>query len=146
MSDEEFERQYVEATKRGEEFLRTAPKAVAARFDTSSGRMIFEMDTGVTFFLPVDLIQGLQTEDVAALNDFELVQQGTQIHWNTLDAQFYVGGLMNGEFGTRRWMSSLQEHLAAIGRKGGRARTPAKRAASAENGKKGGRPRVKQTA
>jgi hypothetical protein len=31
------------------------------------------------------------------------------------------------------------------GRKGGQARTPAKRAASRENGKKGGRPRLSKT-
>ena len=146
MSDEEFERQYVEAGKRGEEFMRTAPKAVSARFDPSSRRMFFEMDTGVTFFVPVDLIQGLQTDDIGALNDFELVLKGTQIHWNTLDAQFYVGGLLNGEFGTRKWMNSLHEHLSAIGRKGGSSTSEAKRAASVKNGKKGGRPRVVKTA
>lgn len=146
VSDEEFERQYLEATARGEEYLRTAPKAVSASFDGPTRRMLFEMDTGVTFFIPVDLIQGLQTQDVDALKDFELVLRGTEIHWNTLDAQFYVGGLMNGEFGTRKWMSNLREHLSKIGRKGGQARTPAKRAASAENGKKGGRPRTIKTA
>ncbi|MGI8409804.1 MAG: hypothetical protein ACR2M8_08005 [Pyrinomonadaceae bacterium] len=43
-------------------------------------------------------------------------------------------------------MSSLKEHLSEIGRKGGSARSIAKRISSAENGKKGGRPRTKRTA
>lgn len=146
MSEDEFEKQYVESGSRGEEFLHTAPKAVSARFDIPSRRMFFEMDTGVTFFIPVDLVQGLQTDDIAALQAFELVQDGVQIHWDSLDAQFYVGGLLNGEFGTRKWMSNLSEHLSAIGKKGGSSRSPAKRAASAENGKKGGRPRATKTA
>jgi hypothetical protein len=141
MSDMEFEKQFDESGKLGEEFLRTAPKAVSARFDAPTRRVFFEMDTGVTFFIPVDLIQGLQTDDIEALEDFELVQHGVQIHWNTLDAQFYVGSLLNGEFGTQKWMSNLSEHLSVIGKKGGSSRSPAKRAASAENGKKGGRPR-----
>lgn len=37
---------------------------------------------------------------------------------------------------------SLEAHLSNLGRKGGSAKTPAKRAASAANGAKGGRPRV----
>lgn len=141
MSDEEFERQYAEGLKSGKEFLETAPKAISARFDETSKRMFFEMDTGVGFSVPVALIQGLQTNEIEALNDFELLFQGTEIHWNTLDVQFYVGSLLNGRFGTQKWMSSLQQHLSDIGRKGGKAKTLAKRTASIANGKKGGRPK-----
>lgn len=38
---------------------------------------------------------------------------------------------------------SVSRYMAEIGRKGGRRKTDAKAAASAENGKKGGRPRAK---
>ncbi len=38
-------------------------------------------------------------------------------------------------------MDNLNEHLSAIGKKGGSSRSLAKRKASAENGKKGGRPK-----
>lgn len=146
LDDPEFERQYLEATRRGKEEMERLPKAVSAKFDARTRRMILEMDTGVTFLVPVDLIQGLQTDNLKALSDFQLMARGTQIHWDTLDAQFYVGGLLKGHFGTQKWMSGLREHLAEIGRKGGRAKTSAKRAASAENGKKGGRPRTRRTA
>jgi general stress protein YciG len=35
----------------------------------------------------------------------------------------------------------VQQYLSEIGKKGGEAKTPAKKRASRENGKKGGRPR-----
>jgi len=42
----------------------------------------------------------------------------------------------------RPWVRS-NPHAVALGRKGGKAKSPAKAAASRENGKKGGRPRKK---
>jgi len=38
-------------------------------------------------------------------------------------------------------MNDLKEHLSEAGKKGGASRSEAKRTASAENGRKGGRPR-----
>lgn len=146
MTEEEFERQYVEATRRGELWLRDAVKAVAARYDDTSRRVVLDLQNGLTLLVPVDVVQGLHGASDTALRDFSLILEGTEIHWNELEAQFYVGGLLNGEFGTTKWMSNLSKHLSAIGRKGGQSRTPAKQAASAANGKKGGRPRVRKLA
>ena len=78
--------------------------------------MTLEMKNGVTLFVPIRLIQGLQTEDEKALSDFDLVMNGSQIHWHALDVQFYVEDLLKGVFGTPKWMNSLNEHLAKIGR------------------------------
>lgn len=146
MSDEEFERQYIEATRHGQEELKKLPKAAAAKYDKRSRRIVLDLENGVTALVPVDLVQGLQGGNDRQLGDFSLMFQGTEIFWESLDVQFFVGDLLSGVFGTKRWMAGLKEHLAEIGRKGGRARTPAKRAASAENGKKGGRPQKVRTA
>lgn len=146
MSDEEFEKMYVEATRRGEEKMARLPKAKSAAVDAKTRRLVLEMESGVTLLVPLDLVQGLQTDDAKALKDFELVLNGTQNHWETLDVQFYVESFLLGVFGTKRWMAGLREHLAEIGRKGGSSRSSAKRQASAENGKKGGRPRKLRTA
>lgn len=146
MADPEFQRQVAEADRRGREERERLPKAASARFDAKSKRIVLELVSGVTLMVPTDLIQGLETEDKKALSDFKLVAHGTQIHWATLDAQFYVDSLLQGVFGTAKWMSGLKEHLAEIGRKGGRSTSAAKKAASAENGKKGGRPRRMKSA
>lgn len=146
MNDPEFQRQVAEANKRGREELRRLPKASSARFDEKSKRIVLDLVNGVTLMVPTDLIQGLQTADLNALSDFKLVARGTQIHWGTLDVQFYVESLLHGVFGTARWMEGLKRHLSEIGRKGGSSKSAAKRTASVENGKKGGRPRVGKTA
>ncbi len=146
MSDEEFERQYREATAYGKQRLKELPKASSARYDAEARRLVLEMESGVTLLVPVDIVQGLQTSNTSALSDFDLMIHGTEIHWNELDVEFYIEDFIRGIFGTRKWMDGLRSHLSAIGRKGGRAKTPAKRAASARNGKQGGRPRLERIA
>jgi len=140
MTGDEFERQHQEATKRGAEKLERLPKAASARYDKKSKRMVLEMQNGVTLFVPIHLIEGLQNADEQALSDFDLVMKGSQIHWHSLDVQFYIEDLLKGVFGTPKWMKSLDEHLAEIGRKGGSQKSDAKTNSSRENGKKGGRP------
>lgn len=134
-----FDSQYRAAVILGENHLASMPKAASAKYDQNSEKMIFELENGVTLFVPVELIEGLQTNDKAAVGDFDLVMSGSQIHWGTLDVQFYVEDLLKGVFGTPKWMSSINEHFSANGRKGGSSRTTAKIAPSRENGKKGGR-------
>jgi len=56
-----------------------------------------------------------------------------------LDADFYVPALIEGAFGSCRWM----QH---IGELGGSARSAAKAKASRENGTRGGRPKDKEAA
>ncbi|MBA2606403.1 MAG: DUF2442 domain-containing protein [Acidobacteriota bacterium] len=146
VDESDLERQHLEAVKRGRETLEALPKAASAKYDKKSKRLILHLKTGTTLLVPINLIQGLQTEDDQALSDFDLMLEGSQIHWHKLDAQFYIKSLLEGIFGTRKWMDDLNEHLSAIGRKGGASRSDAKRRASAENGRKGGRPRKKQIA
>jgi len=108
MSDEEFERQYAEARKRGEERLRTEPRARSAYYDPATKRLIVELLNGCVFICPTDLLQGLRGASAEDLADFELMPRGFDLHWKKLDAQFTVAGLLNGLFGTRAWMVELE--------------------------------------
>lgn len=140
MSEAEFGKQFQSASKRGRERLAELPKAAAARYDKASNRMVFEMQNGVTLLVPTSLIQGLQDADDDELMDFQLVGEGSQIHWDKADVQFYIEDLIKGAFGTPKWMKSLQEQLSEIGRKGGSATSKRKSVSSRANGAKGGRP------
>lgn len=144
--EEEFERQFKAATTHGTAHLAALPKADSAKYDKKSRRLILEMKNGTTLLIPVNLIQGLQTGDDTTLSDFDLMLEGSQIHWRALDVQFYVKSLLEGVFGTSKWMNDIKEHLSNAGKKGGASRSQAKRTASAENGRKGGRPRKIQVA
>lgn len=119
------------ATARGRERLASEPRAVAARYDAGADVIIVDLANGATFAFPPRLAQGLSDATPAQLAEVELLGAGFGLHWETLDADFTISGLLNGVFGTARWMAS----------RAGRTRSPAKADAARANGAKGGRPR-----
>ncbi|MFM9902973.1 MAG: DUF2442 domain-containing protein [Pyrinomonadaceae bacterium] len=141
MDELEFERQFAEATARGEASLATLPKADSASYDSANAEVVIKLRNGAKLVIPTKLIQGLQTEDESALGDIELFLDGTEIHWPTLDVQMYVKSLINGVFGTPRWIEQLKQHYSTIGAKGGSIKSARKSESSRANGRKGGRPR-----
>jgi hypothetical protein len=119
------------AIARGEERMRTDPRAVLARYDRKANRIVVELTSGATFAFPPALVQGLCDATPAQLGEIEVSPAGFGLHWPQLDEDYSVKGLMNGVFGTAKWMAA----------RAGRATSPAKAAAARANGKKGGRPR-----
>ncbi|QMW21862.1 DUF2442 domain-containing protein [Sandaracinobacteroides saxicola] len=107
------------------------PRAQCARYDEGSDRVIVDLTNGATFAFPPALVQGLAGANVAELADVTVAGGGFGLHWAALDVDYSVPGLVNGVFGTARWMAA----------RAGRATSAAKAAASRANGMKGGRPR-----
>ncbi len=127
--------EYVQATERGKRMLADPKGAVSARYDRRSGRIIIRLRSNVEVsFSPKDA-QGLEHATPAQLRDIEVSPLGDGLHWPKLDADLYVPALLEGIMGSRKWMA------ARLGQAGGRATTPAKKAASRANGRLGGRPR-----
>lgn len=118
------------ADQAGRQFERDNPKAAAARYDAASGRLVVEFQNGASFMVPARQLQDLEDASDADLAAVEL-HHDHFLRWSKLDVDFTIPGLMAGLFGTARYMAQ----------KAGQARSPAKAAASRENGKKGGRPR-----
>jgi hypothetical protein len=96
--------------------------------------VIIELKNGASFSFPPDLVEGLGNATPEVLQDLWMPESGDSIHWEQLDVSFSIPGLLAGIFGTKRWMSEL-------GKAGGQVTSIAKARSSAENGKKGGRPR-----
>ncbi len=115
--------------------MAAGPRAVEARYDRASARVIVCLDSGVELTFPPGLAEGLGNGSPAELSEIEISRTGLGLHWPSLDADVYLPGLLNGVFGSPRWMAGL------MGRIGGRARTAAKAAAARTNGQRGGRPR-----
>ena len=107
------------------------PRAAGVRYDRDSGRVIVELTNGCTFAFPPGLAEGLEGATDEQLSQAEILGAGSGLHWEALDVDLSIPGLLAGLFGTR----------AAMARQAGRASSPAKAAAARANGAKGGRPR-----
>ena len=130
ITDREFE----QANARGQAAW-GAGHAVSARYDHPSERLVVDIHTGVQLAVPVALIQGLAGASPDDLTLVEIEAGGLGLHWPKLDADVYVPGLLQGVYGSKKWM------VREMGATGGRSRSSAKAAAARNNGRKGGRPR-----
>lgn len=108
------------------------PVPVSVQFDRASGRIIVEFTNGASFMVPAQRLEGLEQATAEQLAEVELLGE-TGLHWESLDIDYTISGLMNGVFGTKAFMEAQ--------RRGGQSRSAAKIAASQANGAKGGRPR-----
>lgn len=119
------------AVERGRAAQLTEPRAQSCRYDRASGRIVVELTNGCIFAFPARLAEGLEDASDENLAQVEVQGSGYGLHWEALDADLSVPGLLAGLFGTRAYMA----------RQAGRATSPAKAAAARSNGLKGGRPR-----
>ena len=109
----------------------TEPRAVHAHYDAERETIFVQLRSGCWFGFPtgaVPELAGASPEDLAAV---EVEQRGEGLHWEALDADVSVPGIifdtLNAPAWWARWIAS---------------RTTEKKAAAArENGRKGGRPR-----
>jgi Protein of unknown function (DUF2442) len=119
------------ATESGRICRSLEPRAAAARYDRETGRVIVDLTNGCTFAFPPALAQGLEQANAAQLAQVEILGAGYGLHWEDLDTDLSIPGLLAGIFGTRAYMA----------RRAGQVSSPAKAAAARRNGAKGGRPR-----
>lgn len=92
------------ATERGRQAFATVPRAKVARYDRMLDRIVVELTNGCTFAFPPRLAQGLEQATPEQLAEVEILGQGFGLHWEALDADLTVEGLMAGRFGSEAYM------------------------------------------
>lgn len=110
MTDEEYEA----ACKRGRVAFETEPHAERARYDRQSGLLILELYNGSSFSVPARDLQGLANASDDVLETVTVLGFGSGVHWESIDADFSVGGLLAGRFGTAAYMAPRRTRLRAI--------------------------------
>lgn len=126
------------ALKAGSDAQETEPRAIGARYDKKSERIIVDLKTGISFMFPTELAEGLSDATDEELAPVKVIGEGFALYWESLDVVLSVPDLLIGVFGTKNWMSKI---YSEIGRKGGKRTSPSKAKASRENGRLGGRPK-----
>jgi hypothetical protein len=123
------------ATKRAERRRTGEPTAVAARYDPERDRVVVELSSGYEVAFPPRRAQGLEKAKSSDLDVIEISPSGFGLHFPKLDADVWLPALLDGVFGSRKWIA------ARLGARGGKAKSKAKARAARADGKLGGRPR-----
>ncbi|MDQ2924534.1 MAG: DUF2442 domain-containing protein [Acidobacteriota bacterium] len=106
-----------------------------AHYDPKLHKVILFLSNDAWFAFNPDNAQGLEGATTAQLKKIEITPSTFSIRFPLLDAFFDVTALLQGNFGTRKWMA------ARLGAAGGASRSKAKVTAARANGTLGGRPR-----
>lgn len=109
-------------------------RAVSASYDRRTGRVMVELTSGFVFGFPADAVPELVKAKPVILAAVEVSPGGSGLHWEALDVDLSVAGLLLSAVGQ-------SDKVRELARLAGTATSPAKAAAARANGAKGGRPR-----
>ncbi|OKH37623.1 hypothetical protein NIES2119_13035 [[Phormidium ambiguum] IAM M-71] len=134
LTDEKIDAQIAKAKDAWIQASLVEPRAKSVVYNQSEDKIVITLTNGDYFGLSPKLIEGLGEASPKELENVHLSGGGDSVHWEDLDVDYSIPGLVSGILGTKTWMAEL-------GRKGGKKTSLTKAVAARENGKKGGRPR-----
>ena len=111
INDRDFEAQLERARRAAELNALMEPRAVSAEYDAAGQRIVVELRSGAVFSFPVRIAQGIAGGSAAELAEVEVTPAGDGLHWEGLDADLSVAGLLAGRFGSEAWMAGLWASL-----------------------------------
>lgn len=126
----DFERQNEAAIREAREADRIEPRAHVVRYDAQQGLILVELRSGFVFGFPPERVSGIADADAAQLAQIRISPSGDGLHWDDLDVQLSLTGLMADALSLREWAPRIM----------GQTRSEAKTRAARKNGLKGGRP------
>jgi hypothetical protein len=134
LTDAEILAQIPAARARAARARHAGLRTLAAAYDAGSRRLMLELSNGFLLGVPVAALPDLADATPAQLAAVTVSPEGAAIHFDALDADYSVAGLVISTLGA-------DEARRELARMAGRVTSRAKAAAARENGAKGGRPR-----
>ena len=134
--EKELRENFARASRAGKHAAKTEARASTVEYRSKEHALRIELTNGAAVTLPVRLIPNLRRASPQDIRAVEILGRGGGLHWESLDVDLSVPGLLSSVFAGPEW-------LAELGRIGGRKSSPAKTAAARRNGRKGGRPRIR---
>ena len=121
------------AVLRARETDRIEPRAESATYDPKRDLVLVGLRGGFAFAFPPRAVEGLQGATAKELSQIRISPGCDGLHWDDLDVDVSVTGLMIRALNLREWAPRIM----------GQIRSEAKARAARHNGRKGGRPRRK---
>ena len=134
--EKELRSNFARASRAGIRAAKTEARASTVAYRSMEHALRIELTNGAAITLPVELIPSLRRAAPQDIRAVEILGRGGGLHWESLDLDLSVPGLLSSVFAGPEW-------LAELGRVGGRKSSAAKAAAARRNGRKGGRPRIR---
>ena len=107
IEEEELDRQHVQAKRRGNQQRKTEAQAQSVQDNRQINELVVKLKSGITFLLPVPLLQDLAEATPEEIAQVQLGPRGASLYWENLDVHFGLTELIGGTFGTRMWMAQL---------------------------------------
>jgi hypothetical protein len=82
------------------------PRALSAEYNADSDVVVLHIDDGSQLSIPRKQLQGLENATEAQISQIEIFA-GLDIAWPQLDLDHYLPALLQGIYGSDKWMSSL---------------------------------------
>ncbi|MGO8953461.1 MAG: DUF2442 domain-containing protein [Rhodomicrobium sp.] len=101
------EAEFARANRRMARRRAIEPYAVAAEYDPSRRMIVVGLNNGTEVRFPADKLQGLPGATAEELADIEISPAGFDLHFPKLDADFSLPALLDGVFGSRKWMAEV---------------------------------------
>jgi hypothetical protein len=88
------------------------PMAVSASYDRALDIIVLRLNNGRRLAIPREELQGLENATEAQISQIEIFG-GLDIAWPQLDLDHYLPALVEGIYGSEKWMQSLERRPVA---------------------------------
>lgn len=95
------------ALSRAREYAKYARRVLKASYSKATDSIRLVLDDGAIYSMPRRRIQGLTSAQDKELRRIQILGDGTGLLWPLLDVAHYVPGLLQGVYGTEKWMTAL---------------------------------------
>jgi predicted TPR repeat methyltransferase len=95
------------ALGRARKYAKYDRRVLNATYSKATDRLRLVLDDGAIYTIPRRLIQGLAGAQEKELNRIQMLGGGTGLLWPFLDVAHYVPGLLQGVYGSEKWMTGL---------------------------------------
>src|SRR6516225_4888879 len=103
--EKELRANFTRASRAGRHAANTEPRAKRARYLAAGSALRIELTNGASITLPVRLIpslKGARSEDIRAV---EILGRGGGLHWERLDVDLSVPGLVSSILPGTAWLA-----------------------------------------